>query len=122
MDRGHRAKEYKFYRLQDRARFVEEVTSKLYATGEHSDVRIVLDDGSSYNLHKVILAAHSPVLRKMFKRNPGKVYHLGLVTKRAFEEVLSLLYLQEISESHNGMGVWQWQEWIFGFVFLQNNN
>lgn len=106
----------------DRARFVEEVTSKLYDTGKYSDVRIVLDDGSSYNLHKAILTAHSPVLRKMFCRNPGKEYHLGLVTKRAFEEVLSLIYLQEITESHNGLGVWQWQEWILGFVFVQNDN
>ena len=68
-----------------------EVTSELRATGKHSDVRIVLNDGSSYDLHKAILAACSSLLRKMFYYNPGKMeYHLGVVTKREFERVLSL--------------------------------
>ena len=73
-----------------------EVTSKLHDTGKHSDVRITLDDGSSYNLHKAILSTHSPLLRKMFYYNPGKTeYHLGVVTKRGFECVLSYIYKDE---------------------------
>ena len=73
--------------------FVEEVASKLLDTGKQSDVRIVLDNGSSYNLHKAILAAHSPVLRAMFYYHPGKIeHHLGMVTKRGFEGVLAHIY------------------------------
>ena len=76
--------------------FVEEVTSKLHDAGKHSDVRIILDDGSSYDLHKAILAAHSPVLRIMFYYNPGKIeHHLGMVTKKGFKGVLSHIYKKD---------------------------
>ena len=60
-----------------------------------TDVTIILEDEPSrpsFKLHKVLLAAHSSLFRKMFYRDPKEVYEVGAVSKKSFEDIISYIY------------------------------
>ena len=42
------------------------VTTKLRKTGDLSDGKIILDDGSEFKIHKILLAAGSPFFERLF--------------------------------------------------------
>ena len=61
----------------------------------YQDVKIILSDDPmkpEYYLHKVILAAKSSFFRKLFYHEPKKVYEIGMVSKRGFENVVEYIY------------------------------
>ena len=43
-----------------------EITTKLRKTGELSDGRIILDDGSEFKIHKILLASGTGYFNKLF--------------------------------------------------------
>ena len=66
------------------------------AFSRHHDVKIVLDmdpTKEEYNLHKTILALHSPFFRKMFFNEPTKnVFEVGGISKQDFDVVIAAMY------------------------------
>ena len=61
----------------------------------YSDVKIIITDDTmrpEYRLHKVILAAQSSFLRKLFYHEPKDVYEIGAISKGCFETVLRYMY------------------------------
>ena len=66
------------------------------AFSRHHDVKIVLDmdpTKEEYNLHKTILALHSPFFRKMFFNEPTKnVFEVGGISKQDFDVVIAEMY------------------------------
>ena len=79
--------------------FIEEATNAL-GNFRYTDVKIILLDDPmkpEYNLHKVILAATSSFFRKLFYHEPKRVYEIGAVSKRGFEDVLGYIYRQTMT-------------------------
>ena len=74
-------------------------TTEGWESGELSDGRIILDDGSVFKIHKKLLARASRFFRKMFLYGKDQTdFHLKeLVSKEAFEQILSYIYTHEIS-------------------------
>ena len=72
--------------------------TELRETGEFSDGTIVLDDGSDFKIHKVVLAAGSWYFKTLFRWNPDqKVFHLKeYVTKEAMEQILTWIYSRKL--------------------------
>ena len=68
-----------------------EITTKLRRTGELSDGRIILDDGSEFKIHKILLATGSGYFNMLFSwHKDQKDFHLKeLVSKEAMEQILS---------------------------------
>ena len=70
-----------------------------FAMGKYKDVKIILSDDPrrpEYQLHKVILAAHSSFFRKLFYHDPKEVYEIGAVSKIEFEAILGYIYGQKL--------------------------
>ena len=67
------------------------VTTKLRKTGQLSDGQIILDDGSAFKIHKILLATGSGYFNKLFSYHKDqKDFHLKeLVSKEAMEQILS---------------------------------
>ena len=75
-----------------------EITTKLRETGELSDGKITLDDGSEFKIHKVLLATGSGYFNMLFSWHPDqKDFHLKeLVSKEAMEQILSWMYSHKL--------------------------
>ena len=75
------------------------VTTRLRETGELSDGKIILDDGSEFKIHKVLLATGSSYFNMLFSWHPHqKDFHLKeLVSKEAMEQILSWMYSHTLS-------------------------
>ena len=73
--------------------------TELRGTGEFSDGTIVLDDGSLFKIHKVVLAAGSWYFKTLFKWNPDqKEFHLKeYVSKEAMEQILTWIYSRKLT-------------------------
>ena len=69
------------------------VTTRLRETGELSDGKINLDDGSEFKIHKILLA--KGYFNKLFSYHKDqKDCHLKeLVSKEAMEQILSWMYI-----------------------------
>ena len=74
------------------------VTTKLRKTGELSDGQIILDDGSAFKIHKILLATGSGYFNKLFSYHKDqKDFHLKeLVSKEAMEQILSWMYSHKL--------------------------
>ena len=70
-----------------------------WESGELSDGRIILDDGSVFKINKKLLARASRFFRKLFLYGKDQTdFHLKeLVSKEAFEQILSWIYTHELS-------------------------
>ena len=75
-----------------------EITTQLRETGELSDGKIILDDGSEFKIHKVLLATGSGYFNMLFSWHPDqKDFHLKeLVSKEAMEQILSWMYSHKL--------------------------
>ena len=75
------------------------VTTRLRETGELSDGKIILDDGSEFKIHKVLLATGSSYFNMLFSWHPHqKDFHLKeLVSKEAMEQILSWMYSHRLT-------------------------
>ena len=65
---------------------------RLLDTGAHSDVKILLDDGSEYELHKAVLAAHSDFFRRLFFYEKKVEYKIPAVASEDFNILLTWMY------------------------------
>ena len=75
--------------------FIETLDVSAVEKPRYWDVKIILSDDPmkpEYYLHKVILAAKSSFFRKLFYHEPKKVYEIGMVSKRGFENVVEYIY------------------------------
>ncbi len=74
------------------------ITSKLRLSGYLSDARIILDDHTYYDVHKLLLAANSDYFRVLFTFNNNNdfEYRLQNVPKEGFEPILSWIYKHEM--------------------------
>ena len=75
------------------------VTTKLRKTGQLSDGQIILDDGSAFKIHKILLATGSGYFHKLFSYHKDqKDFHLKeLVSKEAMEQILSWMYSHKLT-------------------------
>ena len=75
------------------------VTTKLRKTGQLSDGQIILDDGSAFKIHKILLATGSGYFNKLFSYHKDqKNFHLKeLVSKEAMEQILSWMYSHKLT-------------------------
>ena len=75
------------------------VTTKLRKTGQLSDGQIILDDGSIFKIHKILLATASGYFNKLFSYHQDqKDFHLKeLVSKEAMEQILSWIYSHKLT-------------------------
>ena len=76
-----------------------QITTKLRKTGELSDGQIILDDGSIFKIHKILLATASGYFNKLFSyHHDQKDFHLKeLVSKEAMEQILSWMYSHKLT-------------------------
>ena len=81
------------------------VTTKLRKTGQLSDGQIILDDGSVFKIHKILLATGSGYFNKLFSYHKDhKDFHLKeLVSKEAMEQILSWMYSQKLELHENNL-------------------
>ena len=81
------------------------VTTRLRETGELSDGKIILDDGSEFKIHKVLLATGSPYFNMLFSWHPDKKdFHLKeLVSKEAMEQILSWMYSHKLTLNEDNL-------------------
>ena len=75
------------------------VTTKLRKTGDLSDGKIILDDGSEFKIHKILLATGSGYFNKLFSYHKDqKDFHLKeLVSKEAMKQILSWMYSHKLT-------------------------
>ena len=82
-----------------------EITTKLRKTGELSDGRIILDDGSAFKIHKILLATGSGYFNMLFSwHKDQKDFHLKeLVSKEAMEQILSWIYSHKLTLNEDNL-------------------
>ena len=82
-----------------------EITTKLRKTGELSDGRIILDDGSVFKIHMILLATGSGYLNMLFSwHKDQKDFHLKeLVSKEAMEQILSWMYSHKLTLNEDNL-------------------
>ena len=69
------------------------VTSELRKTGDLSDAKLKLDDGTCIKIHKILLAMGSPFFEKLFSINKDwEEYLIHLVTTEAMNQILNWMY------------------------------
>lgn len=74
------------------------VLSRVQRTGEFSDARIRLTDGTVFHVHKVVLAQHSDYFRALFQSSPNQMeYLVQNVSASAFNHILAWIYKHEMS-------------------------
>jgi len=66
--------------------------SKLWRTDDYFDAVIKLDDGSSFYVHKIMLAKDSGFFCKLFTYENESEYRVGNVTSKAFRNILDWIY------------------------------
>merc|ERR1719361_1852770 len=77
--------------------FINSVTTTLSNNGYMHDAKIHLSDGSSFKVHKLLLASSSIFFQKLFEKDKVDEYRLGPgVTKLSFQQVLNWIYKQQI--------------------------
>ncbi len=83
------------------------ITSKLRLSGYLSDARIILDDHTYYDVHKLLLAANSDYFRVLFSfnNNTDLEYRLQKVSKEGFEPILSWMYKHEMKLTKDNVGL-----------------
>ena len=81
------------------------VTTKLRKTGDLSDGKIILDDGSEFKIHKILLATGSGYFNKLFSYHKDqKDFHLKeLVSKEAMEQILSWMYSHKLTLNEDNL-------------------
>ena len=79
------------------------VTSKLRQTGHLSDAKIVLSDGSSFDVHKTLLAAGSLFFRRLFILEKSPEYKIHNVCKESFEQILNWMYKHSIKLNYENI-------------------
>ena len=74
------------------------VTSKMRKSGRLSDAKIILDDGSTFKIHKMLLAMGSSFFEKMFSRETGKTeYKISMVTFGVMDQILDWMYCHKLA-------------------------
>jgi hypothetical protein len=68
------------------------IMSKLRKSNIFSNVLITLDDGTSFEAHKFLLARHSQFFTKLFTYKNTNEYHLGTVSSKSFSNILDWIY------------------------------
>ena len=69
------------------------VTSRLRKGGRHTDAKIILADGTSFPIHKILLALGSSFFEKLFCYHPDdKEYKLGMVSSETMSHILDWIY------------------------------
>ena len=70
------------------------VATEWRETGQFCDAKIILDDGSEFKIHKILLATGSGYFNKLFSYHTDqKDFHLKeQVSKEAMEHILSWMY------------------------------
>ena len=67
-------------------------TAMLRRTKSFADAKVILDDGTVHKIHKLLLARDSLFFNKLFTHEQGKDYHLQMVAKAEFAQVLDWIY------------------------------
>ena len=72
---------------------LQRVIKKRLRRGVHSDLTIVVEDNSEFQVHKILLAASSPYFETLFKYYPKepKLY-LSLVKRESMEAIIGIIY------------------------------
>ena len=74
------------------------VASQWRETGDFSNGRIILDDGSTFKIHKILLATGSGYFETLFSWHKDQQdFHLKEVTKDAMEQILSWMYSHRLT-------------------------
>lgn len=64
-----------------------------FISGKYSDATIMLDDESSFNIHRLVLAANSPVMQAIFDNEDKRTVHkVGDVSSETFQNFLIHCY------------------------------
>ena len=76
-----------------------EVATEWRETGQFCDAKIILDDGSEFKIHKILLATGSGYFNKLFSYHKDqKDFHLKeQVSKEAMEHILSWMYSHKLT-------------------------
>ena len=87
-------------KLSDRA---EEFMSE-WRSGRHSDAKIVLDDGRSFPIYKILLAMGSSFFDKMFIWEADKrEYKISNVTSEVMDQILDWMYCRKLALTENNV-------------------
>ena len=75
------------------------------------DAKLILEDGSQFPVHRVILAANSEFFQGLFTHEWNHEYWIGGVPKKAMKLILDHFYCQELShqlteEEHLDLIIW----------------
>ena len=74
------------------------VTSKMRKSGRLSDAKILLDDGSTFKIHKMLLAMGSSFFEMLFSRETGKTeYKISMVTFEVMDQILDWMYCHKMA-------------------------
>ena len=69
------------------------VTSKLRQSGFLSDAKLVLNDGTTFDVHKILLAAGSSFFELLFTLNPNlHEYQIQIVSRESMDQILNWMY------------------------------
>ena len=69
------------------------VLAEIGQSSRLADAKLVLDDKTEYQIHRVILSLHSKFFNMLFKHEEGKnIYTIKDVTKRAMDQIISWCY------------------------------
>ena len=81
------------------------VTTKLRKTGQLSDGQIILDDGTVFKIHKILLATGSGYFNKLFSYHKDKKeFHLKqLVSKEAMDQILCWMYSHKLTLNEDNL-------------------
>ena len=66
--------------------------SRQWRTDDYFDAVIKLDDGSSFNVHKILLAKDSGFFCKLFTYENENEYRVGNLTSKSFWNILDWIY------------------------------
>ena len=67
-------------------------TGMLRRTKSYVDAKVILDDGTVHQIHKLLLARDSLFFNKLFTHEQGIEYRLQMVARVEFERVLDWIY------------------------------
>ena len=96
--------EYKF-KLRTEEGDLKHLLSKYVVKGNFCDVTLVSDDYQQFSAHKIMLAAHSPVLETLLLNCPQRethtVFHLRGFSGLQLQHLLHLVYAGELTVDHS---------------------
>ncbi|KAJ6003116.1 hypothetical protein N7451_005663 [Penicillium sp. IBT 35674x] len=82
-------------------RMLSDISGRSRERGEFTDLKLVCDDGTTFDVHKLMLCSQSPVFRAALQEAAENTYHMLGESTPVVNKMLEYLYQGDYSEDLN---------------------